>query len=229
MSNVVINNRNIPAQKIFNITNNRVILPFNVRKDDVNKLQTLLSKVKVTFASENDKLNINNLSYNNLNIKSINKNLNNCRFTLSKTYVVTMRRNFMSKVKAFYARVIEQVRPIFNIGKEVNLQEALDEATREINLSEIKDSLKSVNQEEKQVLANSPLGEVKIENPINLNQPKNLEQTQIIEKLPEETLDKPKVLTKKPSKGTVLIVPVIVIWLGIVFMGTVKLVTSILA
>jgi len=284
MSSVVISNRNIFNQRIGSIEKNKVLLPFNVSKDQTKKLVDLLSKIKVTFSEEPDKLNIESLVYNNLDIKTSDRQLSNCRFTLSKTYVVTMKQSFISKVKAFYDRIEAPKlpeRPVFNIGNETNLQQALEEATAEIDISTINASLANAETIQNnifvepaptpQVLANNPLGETVIENPVNLNN--NVEQvpvTPVAEQTPEvakvepqptpvqpqpETVnnivqaqpvaptqvapevatptmqetpvEEPKVKVKK-LKGNVLAVPIVLIWLGAVFYGTLKLVTSIL-
>ena len=58
MTNVVISNRSIFNQRIVNIENNKVALPFNVTKEQTKKLSDLLSKVSITFLAELDKLNI---------------------------------------------------------------------------------------------------------------------------------------------------------------------------
>lgn len=276
MTNVVISNRSIINQKIVNIEKNRVALPFNVTKEQSKKLIDLLSKINVTFLAELDKLSINNLKYNDVSVKATNRQLSNNRFTLSKTYVVTMKQSFITKVKTFYEKVVEEKapeRPIFSIGNETNLQAALAEATAEIDLSTINASLNN-NQNMQanasvpptQVLANNPLGETVIENPVNLNN--NIQQVssqtpivdnnstiptvnntveqqannvnipvqptqtiqpanpQIITVTPEVNVQ-PKVKVKK-LKGSVLIVPIVLVWLGAVFYGTLKLVTSIL-
>lgn len=299
MSNVVISNRTIFNQRVGNIEQNKVLLPFNVTREQVKKIEELLSKIKVSFLVSQDSININNLSYNNINIKASDRVLENNRFTLSRTYVVTMKQSFISKVRNFYGRIIAPVvpeRPIFNIGKETNLQEALQEATTEIDLSAINTNVNNIpnnNQtipsnnmveQPAQVLANNPLGETIIENPVNLNnqeQPMNTNvsvapvvntspvqvQAPVAPVVPESnpvmmtpqpqvqpqpvinvvqpqqpvmgnpaipnqpinqvTPEQPKVKVKK-LKGSVLAVPIIVVWLGLVFYGTLKLVTSIL-
>lgn len=295
MSNVVISNRSIFNQRVSNIEQNKVLLPFNISKEQTKKLVELLSKIKVTFLSEQDKLNISNLTYNNINVKANDRQFINSRFTLSKTYVVTMKQSFITKVSSFYGRLVEYKapeRPVFNIGNETNLQAALAEATTEIDLSAINASLNYQNiqpntfeQPNPQVLANNPLGETVIANPVNLNpqpvemnpvnqmpfvqqqiqaqpqfqqqfqtQPQFQQQPQI-QPLPQvnnpnmmvqpamtmapninmqevvtpvpELAEKPKKRVKK-LKGNVLAVPIVVIWLGAVFYGTLKLVTSIL-
>lgn len=263
MSSVVISNRSIFNQKISNIEKNKVLLPFNVTKEQEKKIKELLSKVKVTFLSEPDKLTIKSLAYKDTIVKSSEKELNNCRFSLSKTYVVTMKQNFVTKVKMFYDRVIAEKipqRPVFDINKETNLKEALQEATVEIDINTINASLNSLAQESQeqvqpnQVLANNPLGETVIENPINLNntnqeeiqapvapvleqaqpqnnvvqQPAQVVQEQVIVPT-QEVLETPaKVKKRRFSRGSILAVPIVVVWLGVVFYGTVKLVTNIL-
>ena len=147
MANVVISNRSIFNQRVGSIENNKVLLPFNVSKNQIKKLVELLQKIQVTFLSEPDKLNIGSLTYSNINVKPSSLQITNGRFTLSKTYVVTMKQSFIEKVKSFYNRIEAPKapeRPIFNIGKETNLQEALAEATTEIDLSAINASLISL-------------------------------------------------------------------------------------
>lgn len=277
MSNVVISNRSIFNQKVSKIEQGKVLLPFNVNKEQINKLKELLSKIKVTFLSEQDNLKIKELEYNNKKIKTNDKELNNCKFTLAKTYVVTMKQTFISKVKPFYDNIIKQQepsRPVFNIGNETNLQQALAEATTEIDLKEINNALNiqtstEIKTEEQtpQVLANNPLGETVIEKPVNLTPastevekietPSVNNQENIVSTTPQEpqvtpteiqtnavaeqnpavananvvqptqVVEQPKVKVKK-LKGSVLAVPIVVVWLGAVFYGTLKLVTSIL-
>lgn len=218
MSNVAISNRSIFNQKVGNIEQSKVLLPFNVTKEQENKLMELLSKIKVTFLAMEDKLHIKDLSYLGTNIKSANKNLVNNKFTLSKTYVVTMKQSFISKMESFYEKIyvaapqqiVAQERPTFSISNETNLQEALAEATAEIDLTAIN---KEVNKEQElanqaldnvqkvettvfeqpaqQVLSNDPLGETIIENPVNLTEPtpaenvaNNVEQPQAQEVTP---------------------------------------------
>lgn len=259
MSSVVISNRSIFNQRVSSIENNKVLLPFNVSKEQGKKLTNLLSNIKVTFLSEQDKLDIGELVYNNLNIKSSDREIGDSRFTLSKTYVVTMKQGFVSKVKSFYDRVVkpkEPERPIFNIGNETNLQQALAEATTEIDLSTVNASLNQSNViNPQQVLANDPLGEKVIENGINLDNTTSVKNETVVNSTHEEAnlvqnsvntqtvgnlnqeipleaqapvLEQPKVKVKK-LKGNVLIVPVVVVWLAAVFFGTLKLVTGILS
>lgn len=273
MANVAISNRSIFNQRIGNIEQNKVLLPFNVTKEQENKLVGLLSKVKVTFFAMEDKLKIKDLSYQNINIKTTDRNIGNCRFTLAKTYVVTMK-NIIPKIAPFYERVIEvkaPERPTFSISNETNLQEALAEATTEINLEAInaglnnqeqsleaqaKDNVQTVapniiEQPTPQVLVNNPSGETVIDNPVNLNQPTpaeqvaNVQQPQVqsvnnVAQQPvnqmqpnvpqmEQPAVQPKVKKRLFSrKGSVLAVPIVMIWLGAVFYGTMKLVMGIL-
>lgn len=263
MANVVISNRSIFNQRIRSIENNKVLLPFNVSKNQIKKLVELLQKIQVTFLSDIDKLNIGNLTYGNIIVKPSSLQISNGRFTLSKTYVVTMKQNFIEKVKSFYDRIETSKtpeRPVFSIGKETNLQEALAEATTEIDLSAINTTLNNnVNlQPTAQVLANNPLGETVIDNPVNLNQqvqqhitqpevntveqqsavepiqptPVNVQAMQEVQNVgeqpvPELNVEQPKKLVKK-LKGNVLAVPIVAAWLGLVFYGTLKLVTNIL-
>lgn len=263
MSSVVISNRSIFNQRIKNIDQNKVLLPFNVNKEQTKKLEELLSKIKVTFLSEQDKLNISSLNYNNLNIKTNEKLPSASKFTLSKTYVVTMKQSFIGKVKNFYDRIVEEKapeRPVFSIGNETNLQQALAEATTEIDLSAINASLNNqisqpevAEQKTPQVLSNNPLGETVIENPVNLaptEQPANttivnnevpttpvsatpqaVEPTTVVttQEVPvqQEVVEQPNKKVKKKKFGFIA-VPVVMVWLGAVFYGTLKLVTSIL-
>ena len=272
MTNVAISNRSLLNQKVSSLENNKVFLPFNVNKEQAKKLSDLLSKTKISFLFELD----------NLKIKNKNLVLNNCRFTLSKTYVVTMKQNFITKMKTFYNRLVEEKiveRPIFNIARETNLQEALQEATTEIDLSMINAGLNNLSpqavtipeqfiqvQEQPQsaqVLANNPLGETIIENPINLNmeqQPKiststienNMVNVNPVNQMNnpsltnvnipvgestvinqeainsvENTVQQPK-KKKRLLRGNILSISVVAIWLGLVFFGTLKLVTYIL-
>lgn len=273
MSSVVISNRSIFNQKVGNIEQNKVLLPFNVNKEQEKKLVELLAKIKVTFLVDQDKLSIKSLSYQGMNIKATDKELNNSKFTLAKTYVVTMKQNFMSKVETFYKRIESSklpTRPTFNISNETNLQEALAEATAEIDLKAINSSLNAQNIENNneqtvdmniietptpQVLANDPLGETVIDNPVNLNEPKPVEavvpqqtvvepqttpqpevqqpvvtqQEPMMQQPVQEVAQKPKVRRRLFSrKGNVLVIPIVAIWLGAVFYGTMKLVLGIL-
>jgi len=274
MANVAISNRSIFNQRIGNIEQNKVLLPFNVTKEQENKLMGLLSKVKVTFFAIEDKLKIKDLSYQNANIKTIDRNIGNSRFTLAKTYVVTMK-NIIPKIAPFYEKVIEVKapdRPTFSISNETNLQEALAEATAEIDLKAInaglnsqekplevqaKDNVQSVatniiEQPTPQVLVNNPSGETVIDNPVNLNQPTTVEQVanvqqpqvQNVNNVEQQAVNpiqpnvvqqmaqpavQPKVKKRLFSrKGSVLAVPIVMIWLGAVFYGTMKLVMGIL-
>lgn len=274
MANVAISNRSIFNQRIGNIEQNKVLLPFNVTKEQENKLMGLLSKVKVTFFAMEDKLKIKDLSYQNANIKTIDRNIGNSRFTLAKTYVVTMK-NIIPKIAPFYEKVIEVKapdRPTFSISNETNLQEALAEATAEIDLKAInaglnsqekplevqaKDNVQSVatniiEQPTPQVLVNNPSGETVIDNPVNLNQPTTVEQVanvqqpqvQNVNNVEQQAVNpiqpnvvqqmaqpavQPKVKKRLFSrKGSVLAVPIVMIWLGAVFYVTMKLVMGIL-
>jgi len=233
MSSVVINSSKVLGnQRVKSIDSNRVFFPFNVNKGDVTKLGGLLSKISVKFFSEPEKLEIERLSYNGINIKKIDKELNNSKMTLAKTYVVTMKKSFISKVREFYGRVVEKSDvPVFGITKELNLQEALQEATMEIDLS----TLNQVNQQNTQVLANNPAGDTVIENPVNLNnnvvQPTPTVETQETNQTPVvngnvEQLQKVK---SRKLSGKVFVVPVIIVWLGLVLVGTIKAVTAIMS
>lgn len=233
MSSVVINSsRVLGNQRVKSIDSNRVFLPFNVSKGDSTKLANLLSKISVKFFAEPEKLEIERLSYNGLNIKKTDRELNNSRMTLAKTYVVTMKKNFISKVRDFYGRVIEKSDvPVFSITKELNLQEALQEATMEIDLS----TLNQINQPNTQVLANNPNGDTVVENPANLNnnvaeitpvvETQEINQTPVVNGNVEQSQ---KVKSRKLS-GKVFVVPVIIVWLGLVLVGTIKAVTAIMS
>lgn len=291
MSNVVVSNKILSDQRIGNIDSNKVLLPFNVTKEQVEKLKGILSKIDAIFSYDLDKLSISNMTYINSRFKDNNRDLSNCKFTLSNTYVATIKQSIVSKVKAFYNRIIkpqEQV-PVFGISKETNLQEALNEATQEINLTELNAALNKPLPEEKpienyqQVLANDATGvittfggEMNAKNELNqvvtertneaisnptpipvqpiVNNPEpqvqptmnpqpafntinNVEQPQVPNNLNTniplpETYEQavpvqPNVKVKK-LKGNVLVIPIVIIWLGLVLVGTIKLVTSIL-
>ena len=49
MSNVEVINKTLIDQRVNNLENSKVFLPFNVSKSQVEKLQELLNKIKVTF------------------------------------------------------------------------------------------------------------------------------------------------------------------------------------
>lgn len=291
MSNVVVSNKILSDQRIGNIDSNKVLLPFNVTKEQVEKLKGILSKIDAIFSYDLDKLSISNMTYINSRFKDNNRDLSNCKFTLSNTYVATIKQSIVNKVKAFYNKIIkpqEQV-PVFGISKETNLQEALNEATQEINLTELNAALNKPLPEEKpienyqQVLANDATGVITtfggdmnaknelnqvvtertneaISNPtpvpvqpiVNNPEPQvqptinpqpafntinNVEQPQVPNNLNTniplpETYEQavpvqPNVKVKK-LKGNVLVIPIVIIWLGLVLVGTIKLVTSIL-
>lgn len=247
MSSVVINNiPSISNQKVKSIEENKLLLAFNVTKEQLNKLRTFLEKVSVTFEAEPDKLSISNLSYNGVNIKTTAREISASKMTLPKTYVVTMKQSFISKVQIFYDKIIEKKNldnPVFGITREINLQEALQEATTEINLSELNKALSNsglaTSDSNKQVLANNPLGDTIIERPIKLNREEqpvsnnNIQEVNSVEGFinQETTVTEhaiqPKVKSKR-LKGNVLVVPIIIVWLGLVLVGTVKLVTHIM-
>lgn len=285
MSNIVVSNKILLDQRIKNIDSNKVLLPFNVTKEQVEKLKGILSKIDAVFSYDIDKLSISNMKYIDSKIKDNNRDLSNCKFTLSNTYVATIKQSIVNKVKAFYDRIIkpqEQV-PVFGISKETNLQEALNEATQEINLTELNAALNKPLPEEKpienyqQVLANDATGVITtfggdmnaknelnqvvtertneaISNPtpipvqpiVNNSEPQvqpafntinTVEQQQVPNNLNTniplpETYEQavpvqPNVKVKK-LKGNVLVIPIVIIWLGLVLVGTIKLVTSIL-
>ena len=259
MSNVVISNRSIFNQRINSIENNKVPLPFNVTKTQIDKLNGLLNKAKMVFSAEPDKLSINTLEFNGLIVKN-KRDINSSNISISKTYVATLKRNFIEKVQQFYDRVVGlPPRPMFSIEHETNLQEALAEATAEIDLSALNANMsvdkpmpeQTLQEQPSQVLANDPLGETIINNPITVNnvkeQPVSVDQntvpevntnsvvqqlvpmeqmpTNTVETTQEQTLEGKK-LTRK--KGNILVIPVVVIWLALVLFGTIKLVTNIL-
>ena len=291
MSNVVVSNKKLLDQRIGNIDSNKVLLPFNVTKEQVEKLKGILSKIDAIFSYDLDKLSISNMTYINSRFKDNNRDLSNCKFTLSNTYVATIKQSIANKVKAFYDKIVkpqEQV-PVFGISKETNLQEALNEATQEINLTELNAALNKPLLEEKpienyqQVLANDATGVITtfggdmnaknelnqvvtertneaISNPtpipvqsiVNNPEPQvqpainpqpafntinNVEQPQVLNNLNTnialpETHEQavpvqPNVKIKK-LRGNVLVIPIVIIWLGLVLVGTIKLVTSIL-
>lgn len=291
MSNVVVSNKSLSDQRIGNIDSNKVLLPFNVTKEQVEKLKGILSKIDAIFSYDLDKLSISSMAYMNSKFKDNNRDLSNCKFTLSNTYVATIKQSIVNKVKIFYDKIIkpqEQV-PVFGISKETNLQEALNEATQEINLTELNAALNKPLPEEKpienyqQVLANDATGVITtfggdmnaknelnqvvtertneaISNPtpipvqpiVNNPEPQvqpainpqptfntinNVEQQQVPNNLNTniplpETYEQavpvqPNVKVKK-LKGNVLVIPIVIIWLGLVLVGTIKLVTSIL-
>ncbi len=291
MSNVVVSNKILSDQRIGNIDSNKVLLPFNVTKEQVEKLKGILSKIDAIFSYDLDKLSISSMAYMNSRFKDNNRDLSNCKFTLSNTYVATIKQSIVNKVKAFYDKIVkpqEQV-PVFGISKETNLQEALNEATQEINLTELNAALNKPLPEEKpienyqQVLANDATGVITtfggdmndtkelnqvvtertneaISNPtpipvqpiVNNPEPQvqptinpqptfntinNVEQPHVPNNLNTniplpETHEQavpvqPNVKVKK-LKGNVLVIPIVIIWLGLVLVGTIKLVTSIL-
>ena len=274
----IIPNKVINGQRVNNIEKNKVLLPFNINKTQINKLEGLLNKTKISFSIEMDKLNINNLEINNIIVKTTQRQLGTSKMTLAKTYVVTMK-NILAKVNGFYNRVIENSPKIVaDISHETNLQRALEEATIEIDLSELNASLTTENklpeeqkmevkpentnntsqeivaqEQPKQVLANDMLGEKIIENPIipNNQQPvevpnptqesvnnTNVNNQPTIETQPQNNIIQATVTTEesvtKPKrrflarKGNILVIPIVIIWLGLVLFGTIKLVTSIL-
>ena len=328
MSSVVISNRMIGNQRIREIDIAKVNLPFNVSKNQVQKVIDLLSKISISLDVDYDKLEIKSMSFSGLSLKG-KRDIQNSNFTLQSTYVATIKSSIVTKVKAFYDKVktIEHPqRPIINIGEETNLQQALREATAEIPLEEINQSLNNVNvvnnnpnpqnaipnleqqipqqfnnqefvnnsrvqvpvqnainnvpspeQKTDIVLANSPYEEnnikmnsavlpnnnnnnAQVNNNMN-NQPMNnpIPQNQsIVNQMPnnfqnnmpngvmtngmtpqndnvvpqtmpyqEKLPMQPNVKVKKLS-GKIFTIPIVIIWLGLVLVGSIKLVTSIL-
>lgn len=278
----IIPNRVINGQRVNNIENNKVLVPFNINKTLVSKLEGLLNKIKIAFAIENDKLNIGNLEFNGIIVKPSQREFSISKMTLSKTYVVTMK-NILAKVNSFYDRVIENSPKIVaDISRETNLQKALQEATIEINLSELNASLATENklpeepklevvpeninnnpqvmvaqEQQKQVLANDMLGEKIIQNPITPNNEQpvvvpnvgqenvnnsvnnaNVNNQPTVETQPQNNIIQATVTPEAPAskpkrrflarKGNILAIPIVIIWLGLVLFGTIKLVTSIL-
>lgn len=257
MSNVVINNdRNIQNQRISNLEQSRVILPFHIDKTRINKIISLFSRTKLALYSEPDKLQINSLEYNGVRVKpAIAAIAPASKMTLAKTYIATIKKDVSEKVGLFYNKVVEVVEPkkeeeipVFGITQELNLQEAfklqqeaIQEATTEIDLTELNKVLNPENklpEEEKQVLSNNPLGETVIENPVNLNAEEIKVNEAAVPNVPQQNtpvaegttpvVEQPKTLVKS-KKGNVLVIPIIVVWLGLVLFGTIKAVTAILS
>ncbi len=272
MSNVVVSNRTILNQKLPSIDKSKVNLPFNVSKEQIKKLISLLSKAKIEFLVDIDKLEISKLSCNEFEIGAP-RIIDNSKFTLAKSYVVTMKKTYIDKVMPFYQKVVGErkpERPIFDIKEETNLQQALKEATLELDLSALNlDAPQQEHSENKTnvVLANSQVGqpEIKVDNSImgtsSINQvpqqenpitdqistinpqPISIQETPVVNQqvqmqqpamvnMPQSTdssinIEQPKVKVKK-LRGNILIIPIIVIWLGLVLFGSIKLVTSIL-
>jgi len=251
MSIVVTKNESILNQKVSNIDNGRVFLPFNVTKNQANKLQAILAKVQMTFTAEQDKLDINEIMYNGSRIEAPRAIMAPSKITLAKTYIATMPKTIATKVESFYKKLVakkEVENPVFGITQEINLQEAfklqqeaLQEATVEISLDEINTALNANKQMQKeestesQILANNPLGQTVIEDsiqPLNASDEEKplAQQTPVLESQPEQdVIEKPKALTRKKARGNILVVPIIVIWLGLVLFGTIKLVTTIMS
>lgn len=297
MSNVLINNRMINNQKIRSLDIQKVNLPFNVSKEQVNKLTTLLCKIQISLNKVPDNLEINSIQFNSTKIKP-SKNIPNSKFTLKSTYVATIKSNVVEKVISFYQKLkpaIENKTPVFNISAETNLQQALREATTEIPIEEINKSLNTnvvnntnipaspsvnptnatnnlPNNNKKQdvVIANSPYEDNNIKMNSNVLPNNNVSQMQFVTgepvnnqnniqtntfnamkgqyisnnqnvvmpqqldnqvpqtmPLPENAPVQPNVKVKKLS-GKVLTIPIVIIWLGLVLVGSIKLVTSIL-
>lgn len=246
MSNVVINNdKVISNHKTNSLEQSRVILPFHVNKNQISKLTGLLSKTKMTLYSEPDKLQINSLKYSGVRVNpAVAAIAPASKMTLAKTYIATIKKSISDTVSSFYSKIVEAKKeevPVFGITQELNLQEAfklqqeaIQEATTEIDLTELNkvlNSEKKLPEEEKQVLSNSPLGESIIENPVNLNTEVinvNNQTEASVQQATTAVVEQPKTLVKS-KKGNVLVVPVIVIWLGLVLFGTIKAVTAILS
>ena len=200
----------------------------------------------MTLYSEPDKLQINSLEYNGVRVNpAVAAIVPASKMTLAKTYIATIKKSISEKVGSFYSKIVEQKRedvPVFGITGELNLQEAfklqqeaIQEATTELDLTELNQVLnaekKMPAEEGKQVLSNSPLGETVIENPINLNAEEIKVNENIEASVPQQeapVAEESKKLVKS-KRGNVLVVPVIVIWLGLVLFGTIKAVTAILS
>lgn len=249
MSNVLINNdKNIQNQKIKNLEQNRVTLPFHINKNEISRIIGLFSRTKMTLYSEPDKLQINSLEFNGVRVNSAIAAIGpTSKMTLAKTYIATIKKSISEKVGTFYSKIIKPVEekkediPVFGITQELNLQEAfklqqeaIQEATTELDLSELNHVLnaeKKLPEEEKQVLANSLLGETVIQNPINLNS-EEIKVNETIESTIQQqeapVIEESKKLVKS-KRGNVLVIPVIVVWLGLVLFGTIKAVTAILS
>lgn len=258
MAEVLIEKRGIGNQRLSSIGNAQVVLPFNVTQLQAKKLEDLLDKTNMKLNVEVDNLSISSLSFGNVQIKSVEKPMANSNFRIQKAYVATIKSSIVDKVNMFYDRVKEPVRinviPTINIDKETNLQEALGEVTEEIDLSTINTALNPAPSENQQVLANDPFSQPvnqmvsqsvsQVVQPIASTPEVVVAQPQVVQPMdvavqnvqpeltvPNETesmpLDKPKVKVKKLN-GYVLAIPVVIIWLGAVLIGTIKLVTSIL-
>lgn len=251
MSSVLVkNDKTLLGQKVNNIDNNRVFLPFNVSKNQSEKLGNLFGRTEMSFTSELWGLELNSITYNNMHIEAPKAIMPASKMTLAKTYVVTMAKSFADKAEKFYTKIVERKAPeapIFGITRELNLQEAfkvqqeaIQEATTELNLDELNAALKEANElpneeiNDNQVLANNPLGETIIEDavaPIKVNNEEQplASQTPVLEPQISSELAEEKVKKRVRKKGNVLVVPVIVVWLGIVLFGTIKLVTMIMS
>ena len=298
MSNVVISNRSILDQRVNSIDKSKVNLPFNVTKSQIDKLMNLLQKVEIEFVNKIDKLEISKFIYGNIELKAAKDFVNN-KFTLSKAYIVTMKQDYVSKVTEFYQRIIEEEkveRPVFDIGGETNLQQALKEATAEIDLSELQKTnvvLANSQMENKELQVNSsimpntiePIKSVEQTPVVNLEtapvanpettpvveqqsivnqqstlteQPKTVAEQALIPEsqpivnqqpvLPSQTIEQPQmvqtpqdyiensVMPEQPKvkrkifskRGNILVIPIIVLWLGLVLFGSIKIVTNIL-
>jgi len=238
MSNVVTNNQVISDQRVKNIDQSRVFLPTNVSKSKKDKLIDMFSKSRISFYVEQENLDIYDISYGNVNVHAIKGIMAPSKMTLAKTYIVTMAKKFSETAGKFYEKVVpkkEPEAPIIDISGETNLQKALAEATMELDLNELNASLtqnKELPAEEisiqPQILANNPNSNNSIETPpeqIKINEETKLtsEQPQVIE--PETNVKK----LVKSKKGNVLVIPIIIIWLGLVLVGTIKAVTAIMS
>lgn len=258
MAEVLIEKRGIGNQRLSSIGNAQVVLPFNVTQLQAKKLEDLLNKINIKLDVGVDSLSISSLSFNDVQIKSVEKPMPNSNFRIQKAYVATIKSSIVDKVNMFYNRVKEPVRintiPTINIDKETNLQEALGEVTEEIDLTTINTALNTAPAENPQVLANDPFSQQvnqtvsqpvgQVVQPVASTseevaiQPQTVQPTNVaIQNVqPELTvpnemasmpLDNPKVKVKKLN-GYVLAIPVVIVWLGAVLIGTIKLVTSIL-
>lgn len=240
MTEVLIEKRSIGNQKISSIEKQQVVLPFNITQLQVGQLKNLLDKTELKLNAQSDRLTISNLSFNGTQIKSINKPIPNSNFRIQKAYVATIKSNIVDKVNSFYTKVVEPINstiPTINIDKETNLQEALGEVTEEIDVTTINNALNSKNTENSQILANDPYNVTTQpvnnipETPQQIEQPANnvtMPNIQSEITVPTENMPlQPKVKIKKLN-GYILAIPIVIIWLGAVLIGTIKLVTNIL-
>ena len=152
-------------------------------------------------------------------------------------------QQFQNRSKITLDNLVARYAPNISFGQNI---ENNNEQTVDMNIIETPTP---------QVLANDPLGETVIDNPVNLNEPKPVEavvpqqtvvepqttpqpevqqpvvtqQEPMMQQPVQEVAQKPKVRRRLFSrKGNVLVIPIVAIWLGAVFYGTMKLVLGIL-